>query len=88
MTPEQFVDVTREGIYVLLLISVPPMMVALVVGLAISLFQALTQIQEATLTFVPKIVAMLLTLMIMMPFMVSELMDYTNLLAEKMISIE
>lgn len=69
MTPTEVIDILADGIYVLLIISAPPMLVALLVGLAISLFQALTQIQEATLTFVPKIVAMLLTLIIALPFM-------------------
>jgi len=88
MSPQEFVEVTREGIYVLLIIGAPPLLVALVVGLLISLFQALTQIQEATLTFVPKIVALLLTLVIALPFMVTQLTDFTERLAARIVHIE
>jgi flagellar biosynthetic protein FliQ len=53
MTPNEVIELTREAIYVLLKIGVPIMMIALIVGLAVSLFPALTQIQEMTLAFVP-----------------------------------
>lgn len=72
----------------LIIISAPVMIVALVVGLAIALFQALTQIQEATLTFVPKILAMLVTLMLMLPFMLHTLSDFTIRLQDKIVHIE
>lgn len=88
MTPAEFVEITRQGIYVLLIMGAAPMLVALLVGLLVSLLQALTQIQEATLTFVPKIIAMLLTLAVMMPFMVNTLMDFTHRLAEKIDVVE
>lgn len=88
MEPAEVIEIIREGIYVLILISAPLMIVALVVGLAIALFQALTQIQEATLTFVPKVLAMLLILSLTLPFMVTTLTDYANRLQEKIIHIE
>lgn len=88
MTPTEFVEITRDAIFVLLLIGAPPMLVALFVGLAISLLQALTQIQEATLTFVPKIIAMLLTLIIALPFMTSALIDLTHRLADRIAEID
>lgn len=88
MTPADFVEVTRDGIFVLLITAAPPLLVSLVVGLAISLFQALTQIQEATLTFVPKIVALLLTLIVALPFMLNRLTDYTHRMADKIVHIE
>ena len=69
MTGNDVIDVAKDAIYVMLLVSAPVMLVGLVVGLIISLFQALTQIQEATLTFVPKIIAIFLTLILFMPFM-------------------
>lgn len=81
-------EVSREAIYVLLMISAPTMLVALAVGLVISLFQALTQIQEATLTFVPKILAVFIMLMLTMPFMLQTLIDYTNRLQDKIVHIE
>lgn len=88
MTPIEFVEITREGIYVLLILAVPPMTVSLLVGLLISLFQALTQIQESTLTFVPKIITMLLVLILYLPFMVTTLTDYTHSLAERIVHIQ
>lgn len=88
MTPTEFVEVTREGIFVLLLIGAPPMLVALIIGLIISLFQALTQIQEATLTFVPKIIAVMLILIVALPFMLSQLSDFTVRLMDRIVHIE
>ncbi len=88
MTSAEFIEITREGIYILLLLGAPPLIVALIVGLAISLLQALTQIQEATLTFVPKIVAMLLTLVIVLPFMTSTLIEFAERLAQRIENVE
>ncbi len=69
MTQEMIFDITREALWVGLLIGAPLLGTALVVGLVIGLFQALTSIQEMTLTFVPKIGAMLVTFWISMGFM-------------------
>lgn len=69
MTQEMIFDVTREALWVALLIGAPLLGTALVVGLVIGLFQALTSIQEMTLTFVPKIGAMLVTFWVSMGFM-------------------
>jgi flagellar biosynthetic protein FliQ len=88
MTPLDFIEIIREGIYVLMLISAPTMLAAMIVGLAISLLQALTQIQETTLTFVPKMVAVLLSLVIAMPFMLDRLTEFTNRMSEKIVHIE
>jgi len=68
MSGPDTIDFARTSIYVLLEIIAPTMLTALVVGLAIGLLQALTQIQEATLVFVPKIVAIFLVLLISLPF--------------------
>ncbi len=88
MEPAEIIDVVRQAIYVLILVSAPIMIVALVVGLAIALLQALTQIQESTLTFVPKMLAMLLTLVIALPFMFQSLADLNNKLQDKIVHIE
>lgn len=88
MEAAEIIDICREGIYVLVIISAPIMIVALFVGLAIALFQALTQIQEATLTFVPKMLAMLATLAIALPFMFQTLTDYAHKLQDKIVHIE
>ena len=68
MTPTDTIDFARSAILVLLEIIAPSMLTALVVGLAIGLLQALTQIQEQTLVFVPKIVAVFIVLLIALPF--------------------
>lgn len=69
MTGPETLDLARESIFVLLQMSGPIMLVALSVGLTIALFQALTQIQEMTLVFVPKILSIFLSLMVALPFM-------------------
>ena len=68
MTPADTIDFARSSILILLEIIAPTMLTALVVGLAIGLLQALTQIQEQTLVFVPKIVAVFIVLLICLPF--------------------
>ena len=76
MTGPEVLDVARDGIVVLLKVSSPLMLVGLVVGLIIVLFQALTQIQEMTLAFVPKILAIFVMLLVMLPFMGDVLGSY------------
>ena len=68
MTPADSIDFAREAIWVLLEIAAPAMIAGLVVGLSIGLLQALTQIQEMTLVFVPKIIVIFLILLISLPF--------------------
>ena len=68
MTPVDTIDFARTAIITLLEIIAPSMLTALVVGLAVGLLQALTQIQEQTLVFVPKIVAVFIVLLIALPF--------------------
>jgi flagellar biosynthetic protein FliQ len=68
MSPTDAIDFARQSIWVLLEIAAPAMITALVVGLGIGLLQALTQIQEMTLVFVPKIIAIFLMLLITLPF--------------------
>lgn len=84
----EVINIVREGIWVLILVSAPLMITALVVGLAVSLVQALTQIQEMTLTFVPKILAMLFVMMLTMPFMLQALQDYTEELFTRIATME
>lgn len=84
----EIVQITREGIKVLMVVAGPMMITALVVGLAISLVQALTQIQETTLTFVPKVVAMLIVMSLSLPFMVQTLKDFSDELFTRIINIE
>ncbi len=81
----EVLDVSREAVIVTLKIGMPVMLVALIVGLVVSLFQALTQIQEMTLSFIPKIIAIFLSLLLLMPFMLSTLTTFTQGLAERII---
>jgi flagellar biosynthetic protein FliQ len=73
MTGPEVLDVARDSIETLLLVSAPLMLVGLIVGVAISLLQALTQIQESTLVFVPKILAIFVAMLIALPFMADRL---------------
>jgi flagellar biosynthetic protein FliQ len=73
MTGPEVLDVARDSIETLLIVSAPLMIVGLVVGVVISLFQALTQIQESTLVFVPKILAIFIAMLIALPFMADTL---------------
>ncbi len=85
MTGPEVIDLAREAIYVLLVVSGPMMIVGLGVGLIVSLFQALTQIQEMTLAFVPKIVAIFLTLLVTLPVAGQQLSGLMQLISEKII---
>jgi flagellar biosynthetic protein FliQ len=85
MDVAQVLDVSREAVIVTLKIGVPIMLVALIVGLVISLFQALTQIQEMTLSFIPKMIAIFLSLLLLMPFMLSTLTTFTHGIADRII---
>ncbi|MEM6834912.1 MAG: flagellar biosynthesis protein FliQ [Pseudomonadota bacterium] len=73
MTGAEVLDVGRDAISTLLVVAGPPMAIGLRVGLVIALFQTLTQIQEMTLTFVPKIIAIFASLLLLLPFMGSAL---------------
>ena len=88
MDAAEVTEICRQAIYLLIMISAPLMLASLAVGFIVALFQALTQIQEATLTFVPKVLAMLLMLALTMPFMLQELIDFTNKLQDKIVHIE
>jgi flagellar biosynthetic protein FliQ len=86
MSGAEVIDVARDGIFTLLLISSPMLVVALVVGVAISLLQALTQIQEMTLAFVPKILAVFITFLLALPFVGDALQGYMTRIAERIVS--
>lgn len=78
MSTEFIVELARSSIYTTLLVSAPMLILALIVGLAISILQAITQIQEMTLTFIPKIVAVGIALVVFLPWMINTLVTYTN----------
>ncbi|MFV2066451.1 MAG: flagellar biosynthesis protein FliQ [Pirellulales bacterium] len=76
MNPAQAVDLGREAILVTLIISSPVLIAGMAVGLGIGLLQALTQIQEQTVAFVPKIIAMALTLSLTLPWILTRMVEY------------
>lgn len=76
MTQEAIYDLLRQGLWAAVLMSAPMLTVALVAGVVIGLFQALTSIQENTLTFVPKVAAMLVVFWVSMSFMTATLLAY------------
>ena len=78
MTPESVLTMGREALQVTLLISAPMVLVALGVGLLVSIFQAATQINDSTLSFIPKLVAVFLTLALAGSWMLAQLTDYTR----------
>jgi flagellar biosynthetic protein FliQ len=78
MNPDVVLRIAKDMIEITLYISLPIMGIALVVGLVVSLFQALTQMHEMTLTVVPKIVAVLIGLLFLLPWMMQKLMFYTE----------
>ncbi len=86
MTGPEVLDVAREAIYTLIIVSAPVMLVGLAVGVVISLFQALTQIQEQTLAFVPKIIAIFVSLLVALPFMADKLNAEMMRIAARIIS--
>ena len=80
MTQDMIIDLVREGLYTIIMVSAPPLLMGLIVGLAMSIFQTVTSIQEQTLAFIPKILAVLLSLLIFGPFMLSRLSGFVSLL--------
>ena len=84
MTSDIVVDIVREGLLTIIVVSAPPLIFGLVAGLLMSIFQTVTSIQEPTLAFVPKILAVLLAIMIFGPFMLTRLMEYFYFIIESL----
>lgn len=78
MTDTDVLEIARKGVTVLLLTCGPLLLVGTVVGLIVALIQALTTVQEMTLSFAPKIVAVFLALLLVLPFMMATLIDFTR----------
>ncbi|HKL83753.1 MAG TPA: flagellar biosynthesis protein FliQ [Desulfobacter sp.] len=78
MTPEFVIALAKQAIILTILLSMPMLGLGLIAGLAISIFQAVTQIQEMTLTFVPKIIAVFLGLLFTAPWMMEKMMSFTT----------
>ncbi|MCB2230602.1 flagellar biosynthesis protein FliQ [bacterium] len=82
MTPQLVVTIGREALIAVLMVASPMLAFALVVGLSIAIFQAVTQINEMTLTFIPKILAVAAALLIFLPWMINQLTDFTRRMFE------
>ncbi|WP_456399675.1 flagellar biosynthesis protein FliQ [Mesoaciditoga sp.] len=80
MTSDVFMDVVKQGIFILLTVITPVMVLSLLVGLTISVFQAVTQINEQTLTFVPKILVVFLTLAVTGGWIMQKMVEYAQML--------
>jgi flagellar biosynthesis protein FliQ len=82
MSGEMIIRIVREALLLVLLISAAPMLASMLVGFVISVFQATTQIQEQTLSYVPKLVAVFLTLAILGPWMLAQAVRFSKLILE------
>ena len=76
MTPESVMVLGRHAMEITLMVSAPMLLVALIIGLIVSIFQAATQINEATLSFIPKLVGIFIALVVAGPWMLSVMLDY------------
>lgn len=85
MDESVLLEVGRDAVIVTLKLGGPLMVIALLIGLVISLFQALTQIQEVTLTFVPKIIVVFISMLLLAPFMLHTLTDFTERIMQQAI---
>ncbi len=81
------IEVGRDSLWVVLKIAGPIMGAGLLIGLLIALFQALTTIQEMTLTFVPKILVIFTAIIFFLPFMISSLLEFSNSLFDRIVSL-
>lgn len=84
MTQQVFLGMCQRAVYLFLILGGPALVISMIVGIAISIFQAVTQINEATMTFIPKVAAILIVLVLAGPWMLNSLLDYT---AEVFLSI-
>lgn len=84
MTPESVMTLGQQALEVTILLSAPLLLTALVTGLLVSIFQAATQINEMTLSFIPKLVAMLVVLVVAGPWMLTVMLDYVRRLFESL----
>jgi flagellar biosynthetic protein FliQ len=87
MNAADVMEVSREAVVVMLKIGSPVLLLALTVGLVVSLFQALTQMQEMTLTFVPKALVIVVSLIIFLPFMLGVLVTFTESLMDRIVAL-
>jgi flagellar biosynthetic protein FliQ len=78
MNPQNAVDLGREAVNIALLLGAPVLISGMIVGLAVGLLQAITQIQEQTVSFLPKLVAMVLVLSLTLPWLIQQMVQYSH----------
>jgi flagellar biosynthesis protein FliQ len=88
MNEQEIIDLMRETIWLSIKIGAPVMLIGLFVGVSIALVQALTQIQEVTLVFVPKILAIFFAMFLMLPAFTTTLIEFMNMLADRIVAIK
>lgn len=87
MSEAEVLDIARDAMMTMLLVSAPMLLVGLIVGLIISVFQTLTHIQEMTLTFIPKILSIFGAMILFMPWMLRELTEFTQRVMDKIVAL-
>jgi flagellar biosynthetic protein FliQ len=87
MTPEYVTGIGRQAVETILLLSAPMLLAGLVVGLLVSIFQAATQINEQTMTFIPKIVAVFVTLLLFAPWMIKVMVSFTTQILQNIATV-
>ncbi len=88
VTEAELLDILRDGVFTALLIAAPPILSALTVGVIVSLIQALTSLQEQTIAFVPKIIAVFVSLIVFAPFMMHTLFDFTTRVTDRIVTMQ
>ena len=86
MTEAELIELARVAMVVMVKVAAAPLLAGLAIGLMVAMFQALTQIQEMTLTFVPKVLTVFLVLLLFLPFMLHTLMDFMHLVLDRAIA--
>lgn len=86
MTEADLLDIAREGIWTMIKVAAPSLLAGLAVGVVIAILQAATQLQEATLTFVPKVLAVFVALVLFLPYMVNTLGDFWRSILDRMVA--
>lgn len=88
MTPQEVLMIGQGALWIIIKVSLPLMMTALVVGLIVSLFQALTQIQEMTLAFIPKIILLFLVMIMLFPYIGETFSEFSFSLFDRIVGLE
>lgn len=86
MTEAELIDIARDGISTLIFVAAPPLLTGLAVGLVISILQTITQIQEMTLTFVPKVLLVFGSIILFLPFMLGLLTDFWKSMLDRVVT--